>query len=55
MSVCCTAGTLATGCTKGGIVGTWGNKGVDVGTAGCGRTGVEATADEMTKGCTIPG
>lgn len=24
-------------------------------TAGCGRTGVEATADEMTKGCTIPG
>lgn len=50
MSVCCTAGTLTTGCTKGGILGTWGNKGVEVGTGGWGRPGVEATADEMTKG-----
>lgn len=55
MSVCCTAGTLVTGCTKGGILGTWGNKGVEVGPVGWGRTGVEATADEMTKGFTTPG
>lgn len=55
MSVCCTAGTLAVGWTKGGILGTWGNKGIEEGPAGWGRTVVEATADEMTKGCTIPG
>lgn len=55
ISVCCTAGTLATGCAKGGIVGTWGNKGVEVGPAAWARTGVEAITEGMTKGCTPPG
>lgn len=55
MSVCCIVGILIIGCIKGGILGIWGNKGVEVGIIGWGRLGVEIIVDEMIKGWIILG